>query len=263
MKADKHGVLSNFETSKIDTIKRQSYESELGLFNERLKLSLGEHSAKAFAQSLGLSVSGFYKYLKGESEPTRLILIAIADKANVNIEWLAKGVGLMRPTETSLVADPPPATFKITNLVGRQVDFTPSPELCHMPILDIHLSCGNGHAIPTDAVKAVFSATREWIRKELHANPEDLALVYADGDSMADTIQSEEVVIVDRSRTKTDGIWAFQYDEAIYIKRLQFFPGQKVQINSDNSRYQTYTIILDETFRLLGRVIAALPFRTL
>lgn len=252
------------ELKKTASSKVPSLEDKDGTFADRLRILVGNKSARAFAAEMNISSSGFHQYLKGKSEPSRPTLSVIADKMNVSLEWLINGTGPMRlPDSTLQLADPQPQTFKITNLEGRQVDFTPSPDLCHMPILDIHISCGNGNAIPIDAVKAVFSATREWIRKELHANPEDLALVFADGDSMADTIQSEEVVIVDRSRAKTDGIWAFQYDEAIYIKRLQFFPGKRIEVTSDNPRYKTYTLTPDDTFRLLGRVIAALPFRTL
>lgn len=189
---------------------------------------------------------------------------AIAETAGVNLEWLSTGRGPMKKGE-NLPAPIEPAAFTITNLEGRQVEFKPSPSLCHLPILDLRASCGSGSIIDSEAVQAVFSATASWIRRELGANPEDLSLVFADGDSMADTIKPEEIVIVDRSKAKRpgDGIWVFLYDNGLFIKRLQFMPGRQVEVTSDNPRYKTYSLTPDDSFRLLGRVIAALPLRRL
>lgn len=225
---------------------------------------LGEESARAFAKRADILPATFHNYIKGTSEPTRPVIVAIAKTADVNIEWLATGTGPMRKGET-LLATIEPAAFTITNLEGRQVEFKPSPNLCHLPILDLRVSCGSGSFIDSEAVQAVFSATASWIRRELGANPEDLTLVFADGDSMTDTIKPEEIVIVDRSKAKRpgDGIWVFLYDDGLFIKRLQFMPGKQVEVTSDNPRYKTYSLTPDDSFRLLGRVIAALPLRRL
>lgn len=182
------------------------------------------------------------------------------------IEWLLEEIGpeLESPPHTL----PTQATSHVTTtLEGHQVEFSFNPEMCHLPILDIHVSCGHGITSSCENVKAVFSATRAWIRRELGADPENLALVFASGDSMSDTINSEQIVIVDRSHISQphDGIWVFLYEDIVYLKRLQFLPGYKVKVMSDNSHYETFTIQLAETssFRLLGRVIAALPLRKL
>ncbi|MEW6708275.1 MAG: S24 family peptidase [Candidatus Riflebacteria bacterium] len=239
-------------------------ESEHTTFLTRLQLILGGESARAFAQRAEILPATFHNYIKGTSEPTRPVMVAIAKTAGVNIEWLADGTGPMRKAE-SLPAPIEPTAFKITNLEGRQVEFKPSPNLCHLPILDLRASCGPGAYIESEAVQAVFSATASWIRRELGANPEDLSLVFADGDSMADTIKPEEIVIVDRSKARrpSDGIWVFLYDEGLFIKRLQFMPGKQIKVKSDNPHYEQYVLSPDDSFRLLGRVIAALPLRRL
>jgi len=256
--------VSNLETGTDCQEKLPSSENQLGNFSGRLCSILGKQSARAFALRAGISTTAFHHYLKGNSEPTRPVMIAIAQTAGVNIEWLTTGAGPMKKGET-LPAPIEPAVFTITNLEGRQVEFRPSPSLCHLPILDLRASCGSGSMIDSEAVHAVFSATASWVRRELGANPEDLSLVFADGDSMADTIKSEEIVIVDRSKTRRpgDGIWVFLYDEGLFIKRLQFMPGKQIKVKSDNPRYEPYTLTPDDSFHLLGRVIAALPLRRL
>lgn len=135
----------------------------------------------------------------------------------------------------------------------------------HIPVLTLEAACGNGTMISAESIKAVFSATEAWFRRELGANPENLVLVQARGDSMVNTIMPEEMVFVDRSCVvePCDGIWVFRNEEALFIKRLQFFPGRKVEVTSDNPRYKPYTMSISESFALLGQVIAALPLRRL
>jgi phage repressor protein C with HTH and peptisase S24 domain len=263
-KKDKIEISSNIQPEKADVKKVGCFVGEHTTFLSRLQLVLGEESARSFAQRAEILPATFHNYIKGTSEPTRPVMIAIAETAGVNIEWLTTGQGPMRKSDNlPALIEPPP--FKITNLEGRQVDFKPSPSLCHLPILDLRASCGPGAFIDSEAVQAVFSATASWIRRELGANPEDLSLVFADGDSMADTIKPEEIVIVDRSKARRpgDGIWVFLYDDGLFIKRLQFMPGKQVEVTSDNPRYKTYSLTPDDSFRLLGRVIAALPLRRL
>ncbi len=66
-------------------------------FVSRLKLLIDEFgSARAFARACGVSESAIRKWHGGNSEPTREKLVAMAEAANVSIEWLATGRGSMR-----------------------------------------------------------------------------------------------------------------------------------------------------------------------
>lgn len=252
---------------KDDTDNRKQRKSvnlkrEVGTFSERLRSLVGEQSARSFAAELNISPSGFHQYLTGKSDPTRIVLSLIANKTGACLQWLVDGTGPMLKSDyLADLAEPP--TFTITNLDGLQVDFQPSPDLRHIPVLSVEAACGEGLFIPSEAVRAVFSATDAWFRRELGANPENLVLIQARGDSMASTIMPEEMVFVDRSCAvePCDGIWVFRSEEALFIKRLQFMPGRKIKVRSDNPAYEAYELQPDSTFSLLGRVIAALPLR--
>lgn len=263
MNNDRKRFKPNLELSQPSLEKVPSSLAKLGTFPERLYSILGGGSARAFALRANLTVAAFHKYLKGQSEPTRLVMIAIANTAGVSLEWLATGNGPMRKED--LLPVPVDQSFKITNLDGRQVDFTPSKALCHCPVLTMEAACGNGAFISQEAVKAVFSATRDWFRRELHANPANLCLIQARGDSMENTIMSEEMVFVDRSWADDpcDSIWVYRYDTDLFLKRLQFIPRQKIVVKSDNPLYHPYEIERNGSLTLLGRVIAALPLRRL
>lgn len=245
------------EATSSKIVKLPTQVERVGSFADRLKLLVGEQSARSFAADLNISSSGFYQYLTGKSDPTRAVLSLIAGKTGANLEWLVDGTGPM------FMDDLPPQSFTITNLEGRQVEFQPSLDLRHIPVLTVEAACGKGAFILPEDVRAVFSATDAWFHRELGANPENLVLIQARGDSMANTIMPEEMVFVDRSCAvePCDGIWVFRSEEALFIKRLQFMPGRKIKIRSDNPAYEAYELQPDSTFSLLGQVIAALPLR--
>src|SRR3954467_9463420 len=50
-------------------------------------------SADRLARAMGVSPSAFRKWLKGEAEPSRERLVALAEATSVSIGWLAKGEG--------------------------------------------------------------------------------------------------------------------------------------------------------------------------
>lgn len=81
------------DTSEKKRHKRPSSATEVGRFPDRLREIIGDQSIRAFAQAAQLSPSVLQQYLKGESEPTRPVLNAIASMANVSVEWLATGNG--------------------------------------------------------------------------------------------------------------------------------------------------------------------------
>src|SRR5579872_7624819 len=50
-------------------------------------------SADRLARATGVSPSAFRKWLKGEAEPSRERLVALAEAASVSVGWLARGEG--------------------------------------------------------------------------------------------------------------------------------------------------------------------------
>ncbi|HAE37685.1 MAG TPA: hypothetical protein DCG57_03480 [Candidatus Riflebacteria bacterium] len=237
---------------------------EITEFKDRLRITCGINDIRTAAEKLHLHPEKLDKYLSGEEEPFLNEKLELAELGHVNPQWLIDGKGEIKPRPSYEIATNKESYF-ITNLEGRQVKYEPSPDLWHIPVLSLEAACGNGTLISTESIKAIFSATEVWFRRELGANPANLCLIQARGDSMVTTIMPEEMVFVDRSCVvePCDGIWVFRNEEALFIKRLQFFPGRKVEVTSDNPRYKPYTMAISESFALLGQVIAALPLRRL
>lgn len=264
---------NNTDNNKLKLIKNgktkvSTLQTKVETFSDRLNLIISNESVRSFASKTNLTPAAFHKYLKGQSEPTRPVLITIAELTGVNIEWLATGNGPMMKSEalspvpsqeTSLINKP----YTITNLEGNEITFTPSPNLINIPVLTLEAACGTGTFSDDSHITAMFSATREWLVRHLNRNPDHLCLIQAKGDSMTDTIKPNDMVFVDPEDAKspTDGIWVFSIENQIFLKRLQFLPKQKLKVISDNPAYETYFLDLDETFRLLARYIATLSVK--
>lgn len=247
--------------------KLPSSDLQLGSFSERLQLIAGGRKPRPFALELGIPPSTFHQYFNGQSEPTRPVLSVIADKTGVNMQWLVDGNGPMMKDDVAssqrLAASHTPQ-FTVTDFQGRQLDFKPDPNLIHIPVLSLEAACGMGTFADESYITAMFSATREWLALTLRRNPDNLYLIHARGDSMADTIKPDDMVFVDPSEAKqpSDGIWVFALEESLFIKRLQFLPGRKIKVTSDNPRYEPYLLSPDHSFRLLARYIATLNIKT-
>ncbi len=264
--------MKKMELQKAKIEKVPTSEVEVGTFSDRLKKLVGEKSARAFAADLNISSSGFHQYLKGQSEPTRPVLSIIADKTGVNLSWLIDGTGPMRKNDTlpsaadtgGILAITAPQPFTITDFEGNQTEITFAPNLVHMPVLSLDVACGKGAYGDNAYVASMISATEDWFRLKVRKDPKDMCLVHALGDSMEPLIEDGDMVFFDKT-TKTrpcDGIWVFAYEDRLFLKRLQFLPDGKIKVISSNAAYEPYVINIDESFRLFGRYVAVLGFRT-
>lgn len=240
---------------------------------------------KEIADIFSLHPAQFRAFISGAEEPLYNQLQEIARLTGVSLRWLVDGI---EPILQSNITTPNlpsqnfteisshgeslqyrPITdialpFTITNFQGRQVSFKPDPKLIHIPVLTLEAACGIGTFSDNPYITAMFSATREWLTLNLRRNPDNLCLIHAVGDSMTDTIKPNDMVFVDPEAVKqpSDGIWVYSSEEQIFLKRLQFLPKQKLKVISDNPAYETYTMPIDESFKLLARYIATLNIKT-
>lgn len=263
---DTNSKSRNLQLETKDKSKVACSKTKHTTFTERLKKTIGSESARSFAKRAGILPATFHNYLKGASEPRRLEIIAIAEAADVSLEWLSTGRGPMMKSELETVGPRQGSIvpgFTVSNFHGDQLNLQLDPKLIHIPVLSLEAACGTGIFSNDSYITTMFSATREWLALNLRQNPDKLCLIHAIGDSMTDTIKPNDLVFVDPEATKqpSDGIWVYSSEEQIFLKRLQFMPKQKVKIISDNPSYETYTINITDSFHLLARHIAVLNIK--
>lgn len=163
-------------------------------------------------------------------------------------------------------------------------DHTPSPQMIQVKGFDTNVSSndddeekqhdlyftkysaqfGMGNGVPAelehDEIIGQLGVSREWANRYLHkaASFKSVTLITGLGDSMFPTYSDGETLFLDESikEIKLDAVYAFKYDNILYIKRIQRLKGA-LRVISDNKTYETWTIEAHEleNVRVIGRII--------
>lgn len=201
----------------------------------------------------------------------------MAKAAGVSREWLKNGTGSpdsidTTPTEHHRVTDSAAPHYHVRHA-------TPVPggneklglclvdipcESSYIPIFNATASMGSGRDLPEIEYQVgAMQLSHAWLRQHLNiSHTNNLAVISADGDSMAPTFSTGDLLLIDRQvdQIKTDAIYALALDDQLYVKRLARDIGDgSVNIISDNPAYGTQRITREraEQLRVIGRVVFA------
>ncbi len=205
-------------------------------------------SADRLARAMDVSPSAFRKWLKGEAEPSRERLVALADAAGVSIAWLAKGEGpqpRFRGARANGTADGglDPDRFLVLPKHAEQAAaagaLTPAP--------------------PEGQASAFMAFGHDWIRRSFAIEPEDLMLETAVGESMVPTIHDGDLLLIDTTdrRFREFGIYVLEFTGQRLVKRVQRKLDGSLLLISDNEIYEPERIPPERTdgVKVLGRVV--------
>lgn len=203
-------------------------------FAERLKYALGDKSFRSVAHQVGMSDSGFKRYIQLGSIPPIDKALEISVVLGVDFLWLCTGIG-------SPSADVSPEELKATISTKDAVvwiDSSPFQKKIDMSNQENMLS----QRLP-------FSV--DYLR-ENGLSQSNLALIRMVGDSMFPTISAKEIMLVELldseenfPKALADDIYAIAVNGQIYFKRIQRTRGG-FRVTSDNPRYEAYTLLDDE-----------------
>jgi len=128
-----------------------------------------------------------------------------------------------------------------------------------VPRYDVAASMGNGAVIHSEQIVDHLAFRAEWVRTELGANPNNLVLISAIGDSMEPTLRAGDLLLIDRSDAgvKQDAIYAFATNGELRVKRMQLKIDGRVVVKSDNPQYDSeiLTSEMAASLRIVGRVV--------
>jgi phage repressor protein C with HTH and peptisase S24 domain len=217
-------------------------------FVARLRLLVAQWpSADRLARATGVSPSAFRKWLKGEAEPSRDRLVALAGTAGVSVAWLAQGEG---PEPDLLSLD---ARARSPDTAG------PDTAKFHLlPKVPEAAAAGGGHPTANGATEFI-GFRHDWLRATFNREPQHIILETAVGESMAPHIGNGDLLLVDTTDQtfRNFGIYVIEVREERLVKRVQRkFDGSLILI-SDNSLYLPETISADlaKEVRVVGRVV--------
>ncbi|WP_240921185.1 XRE family transcriptional regulator [Metapseudomonas otitidis] len=195
-------------------------------------------SANALAKRSGISQSGIQRYLKG-GEPTRKMLITLAECTGVSLLWLLTGQG-----------------SEFAQQDAAREDDTYS----YVPLYDARCSAGSGAWNERTRVLVNLSFTRYSLRKK-GLTPANLACLRVDGDSMTGLLEDGDTVMIDlrRNTLEGEGVYVVMLDDHLYAKRLQRQFDGSVLIISHNAAYKEMVVPKDRLSELhiIGRVVWA------
>ena len=217
-------------------------------FKDRLALVIEGQSARSFAAKAGMADTTLRQYLYGRSEPNMTQLVKIARTADVNIDWLATGEGPMRGAASPMVRETAP--------VGRDPF---DEEYALIDGYHVAVSAGHGSFNDQHQVTRKLAFRRKWLTYR-QLSPDNLAVVFAKGDSMEPTIHSGDSILVDMSRNQIQdgGLFVLRLGDELYAKRLQKRVDGGVNIISDNKAgYETLAVLPHElgSLTIIGKVV--------
>ncbi len=198
-------------------------------------------SVADLARAVGVSDNAIYKWVSGRGQPSVASVVQLARAAHVSIEWLATGSD------------------------AASTDAQGSEDFVFMSSQTVR-ERGSRVTIRSNQIVDHLAMRASWMREHLNADPANVLLFQARGDSMAPTITDGDLMIVDRREGffRHDGLYVIAMTGELAVKRLQRRPDGKIAIRSDNPSYDVI-VVAAETLDVIGDVIwlsGALP-RTL
>ena len=212
-------------------------------FHQRLCSLIGNEAPFSWAARVGLSKGAFSRIWHEGTVPGPDLLRRIQDKTGVSIDWLLSGCGphLSDHHGELRVRDAGPALQLDTPIPLRRND----DSYAVIPLLPGHAAAGCGPSRSCEIMDNALAFRRDWLRIELHTDPDDLHLLYIEGDSMEPVLRTRDIVLVDRKQAgevPRDGIYVVRVDSSLLVKRIQRLPGGLLHLSSENPAYQTFTV---------------------
>ena len=207
--------------------------SELGITQQKL------------ADLIGITQQSVNKIVKGDTLNPKNI-VEIANALGVDVQWLRSGEGQA------------PNFAKLTENSTACED---EEEGISIPLLEVYASAGHGVYQSSDLVDVVQSIRYNRPKfQQLFAgvNPDFVQLINVKGDSMSPTLEAGDLIFVD-TRVQCydgDGIYVFNYDSTLFVKRLQK-TGSKLTVISDNQTYDKWYITAEDEYQFIvhGKVL--------
>jgi phage repressor protein C with HTH and peptisase S24 domain len=209
-------------------------------------------SADRLARATGVSPSAFRKWLKGEAEPSRERLVALAEAAQVSVGWLATGEGPEPRLQTVGKSSRARSEASSEDTTSAYDDFILLPK--HPE------AAAAGAETPFPPSDTDYLALRrDWVRATLGVEPDALHVEIAIGQCMQPSVCDGDLLFVDTSVTRftTFGVYVLEVAGERLVKRVQPKLDGSLTLISDNPAYEIEHIPAAQAddVRVLGRVV--------
>jgi len=235
------------DSGKSDPIKCPLLGDRIGFIARLQEILRHWPSADRLARATGVSPSAFRKWLRGEAEPSRERLVALAQAAGVGVGWLASGEG--QPPRLGTTGSARPETG--ADAFARR-DYVLLPKRAE--------AAAAGPESPRAPGAIEFVALRrDWVRSAFDIDPDHLVMETAIGESMQPSIQDGDLLLVDttENRFRSFGVYVIEVAGERLVKRVQPKLDGSLTLISDNGAYEAEHVPPAQAgdIRVIGRVL--------
>lgn len=194
---------------------------------KEIREHLGYNQAD-FAKIIGLSSRTYWDYEKNKTDIPTEKLLQIANAFKINSDWLFGNSEIMLINKDNI------------EIIKNEKSQNAANECITLDHIHINPSCGTGTSVYDDALITPIQLGIQLIKNVFNANPNNLKVFKASGDSMESTIFDGDLLLVDVSRKDfaNGGIFLLTINDEWYCKRLKLKINGELEIISDNSHYE-------------------------
>lgn len=213
----------------------------------RIRQLRGDVGQQEFADLFKLSKRSLSHYENDNRSPKIDLLISIAQKFSVEIQWLVEGKESTKVLAVGGVEAPKPlGSNKCCNC----------EDLFFVPRVRARLSAGHGSLLTEGEIVAKYSFHSKWLHSI--GQPSKMVILFIDGNSMQPEVCDNDMVMIDQSQDdlRPGKIYAVGVDDTILVKYVDVEPGAVI-LRSKNQEYPPIRVTKDQkdSIRILGRVI--------
>lgn len=203
-----------------------------------------------FAKKVGFPYRTVQNYISGKTPPKAQFYEAVCEIYGVSLDWLFFGRG----QKFSL-----PLAERNNHISSLRMH--QPGEFVSISSFSTEASAGHGSAIASEDATGQYAFKREWLDQR-GLKPSKLSVISVLGDSMEPDLYNGDLILIDHATTDLaeSHIYAVRFSDALYVKRVQHLPGNKVHLISSNRSYPPIEIPHPEAdgVQIIGRVVASM-----
>lgn len=192
---------------------------------------------------VGMPKGTVEKYLQKPSYPNVEFVLAFTSTFGVSKDWLLEG------------------TEPIWSAERESAKVQTNGDYVEIRRFNVDASAGHGSAVALQEETGQYAFKKAWLdRRGLNSN--NLSVISVAGDSMEPDLHDGDLILIDHATTTLadSSIYAVRFSDALYVKRIQHLPGDKVHLISSNRNYPPIEIAhpVADGVEVVGRVVASM-----
>lgn len=140
---------------------------------------------------------------------------------------------------------------------------TAAPEFVPVAHFTAEASAGHGSLVQDEAHDSTYAYSRAFLERR-GLKPDKLAVITVRGDSMIPDLHDKDKILIDCAgidpeQLSVDHIYVVNFGGALYVKRIQRLPQERLMLASSNPSYPPIIVEAADmgSVRIIGRVVSS------